>query len=178
MWKGRQRTSSSLCCCSLCLSCLPSAPHPWKHSHRGHILSKRPWNGELRHHLSHGKRKVAILPAHGSFARCSQISSYSLLVTSQGVGALVAWEFFRACGQTSHPQTARDVHACSRADIRLWVRELCVSLSTKPSSAAPPCQYFSTTSCVCQEVKYIWVWPTTRSQLTQEFVHIWSLCFT
>lgn len=37
----------------------------------------------------------------------------------------------------SHPQTARNVHECSRADIRLWVHELCMSPSTKPSSAAP-----------------------------------------
>lgn len=184
MWKGRRRASSSLWCCSLYLNRLPSTPHPWNHSHRDHILSKHPWNGEHRNHLSHGKRKAAILPARGSFPRCSQISSYSRLVTSQGVGALVAWEFFRACGQTSVcfcRVTHKQPGMCMSAPGQTSDCES-TSFACHPPQSLPyrllPWQYFSTTSCVHQEVKHIWVRPTTRSQLTQEFVHIWSLCFT
>lgn len=97
-----------------------------------HILSKRPWNGEHRHHPSHGKRKVAILPAHGSFPRCSQISSYSRFVTSRGAGGPCCVRVLQSVWTDkllflqSHPQTARDVHECSRTDIRLWAHELCM----------------------------------------------------
>lgn len=111
------------------------------------------------------------------------------LLPLKGLVALVAWEFFRVWGQTrfcfsrvTRKQPGLYMSAPGQtSDCELM--SCACRPSTKPSSAAPhssppPCQYFSTTSCLYQEVKHIWVRPTTRSQLTQEFVHIWILCFT